>query len=202
MLLKISKKILFLAAFATISGIALVKIYDLSGIDTSEFGSLEISQLITLGMCFIMGLITLFQMIKNNSGRFDFTIGFMLWLITIAIFGRETSWGSAYNMADPLSDKIELSAIIFFAVAILSLAAYLFCKETHKKQFILNAFKLPIVPIFVVATAFVYLGAYFEGLKSIEPYNQLLEEGYECIGYAIFLYGYYIFSQKFFTKAA
>ena len=179
-----------------------MKAFDLSGIDTSEFGGLEISQLITLLVCFVVGAITLFRLISNKLGRFDFAVGFMLWLITIAIFGRETSWGSAYNMADPLSDKIELFAIIFFAVSILSLAAYLIVKETQKKQFILKAFKLPIVPIFVVATAFVYLGAYFEGQKEIEPYNQLLEEGYECIGYAFFLYGYLLFSQKFFTKQA
>lgn len=197
MLDEIIQKASLTIAIAVISGFCLVQAYDFRTIDTSEFGGLEISQLITLGICFVIGAITLTYVIIRKLGRFDFTVSFMLWLITIAIFGRETSWGSVYNVAHPLSDKIELAAIVFFALSIVWLSVYLLLKEPHRKQFILGAFKLPALPLFSTATVFVYLAAYFEGQKSIAPYHQLLEEGYECIGYVIFLYGYVLFSKKF-----
>lgn len=196
----IIKKLFFLGGFTALAGLCMVQIHDGVYVNTSEFGALELLQLAILGVSILVGIITLMRLHTTEYNRLNLTMGWLLLLLTVAIFGRETSWGSAYGIADSLSDSMELVGIIIITLIVLSLAMGWLLREQDKRRFIMQALRLPVVPIFLTALGFVLIGDFFEKEHFNFSYNQFLEEGYECLGYATFLYGYIVYARTFFVK--
>lgn len=121
----------------------------------------------------------------------------MLLVITIVLFGRETSWGSAYHITDSVSDQIEFVGLVILVLIVISLGVYLSRQEhplwSAAKQV---ACKLA-QPVFFAATGIMLTANIFEkGYLGVDK-SQFLEESYECIAYAIFLYGHILHIKKY-----
>ncbi len=194
------KKLFFIGGFTALAGLVMVQIHRALPVNTTEFGVLELLQLVILGLALLVGALALMRLYTTNYTRLNLIMGWVLLLITVAIIGRETSWGSAYGMPDSLSDMIELIGIIIITLIVVSLGVSWLLREKDKRGFIIQALRLPIIPIFLTATGFVLIGDFFEKEHFNFSYNQFLEEGYECLGYAAFLYGYFMYARPFFTR--
>lgn len=191
MLYLIMKRIIFFVICNIIIGLGLVQFASMPTINSTEHGPLELTQLFILSICFVLSSAVLHYFYKTDFTSIDAIMGLGLWLLSTAILGRETSWGSEYGVVDSASDLIELIAIIILTLVSLMTLKFLLQKK-HKLQFVKQILFLPIVPVLLGAAGFVLTGKVFEKEYIALNYNQFMEESYECIGYMLFLWAHII----------
>ncbi len=194
------KKLVFFTLIMFVTGAVLIFFDHFFVFDTKEYGSFELTQLFLLGACFVIVSMLFFYNLKNQSTRLDILFSAMLWVITAAMIGRETSWGIVYGVSHSVSDLVKIVGIVVLSAVTLAVLHNWLFYERDKIKFIFDAFRLPVVPLFIMAACFVFFGNFFEKQYFGLPYNQLLEEGYECFGYMIFLYGNFAYGKSAFSK--
>ena len=117
-------------------------------------------------------------------------------LVAITLLGRETSWGSAYGLNDPMSDMFER----VMAVLLLALTAFIsykwFKNENNKLESIRYLFDKNMIKCFYAIAVFFVLSALFDKKIIVTALSLFEEELCELLAYSLFFVSGYLFNKR------
>lgn len=117
-------------------------------------------------------------------------------LSAIVLFGRETSWGSAYEMSHFMSDIIEFIMGVTLVVYALYTSFQWYKNENNVIGAIRYVADIKMISIFSsIALCFV-VSALFDKAVIVTPFSVFIEEICELAAYMLFFVSGYIFYKK------